>query len=135
MLAGVAGGTAIAKGLGPAHAMANALGDRGFHHGMLCAIALPIAVEIVAPHVLEKMQLLAAVPGFRGSARVSDALRDLNSRLGIPASLQEAGFGDANIDELATDAAASPFNRSSPYVPTVGEYRKMFTAALRGDQK
>jgi len=132
MLAGVAGGTAIGKGLGPAHAMANALGDRGLHHGLLCAMALPIAVEIVAPHAPEKMKQLAAAPVFRGSARVSDALRDLNSSLGIPASLRELDFGNADIDELAIDAAASPFNRSSPYVPTVDEYRAMFTAALQG---
>jgi alcohol dehydrogenase class IV len=135
MLAGVTGGITIAKGLGPAHAMANALGDRGFHHGLLCAIALPIVVDVVAPHVPEKMKLLGPVLGVRRGEHVSDALRDLNSRVDIPDSLRDADFGDVDIDELATDAAASPFNRASPYVPTADEYRAMFATALEGRRK
>jgi alcohol dehydrogenase class IV len=135
MLAGIAGGMAIAKGLGPAHAMANALGDRGFHHGLLCAIALPIAVEFVAPHAPEKMKLLEPALGLRSGECVSDALRELNTRVGIAASLRDAGFGDFDIDDLANDAAASPFNLTSPYTPTLMEYRAMFATALGGKRK
>jgi 4-hydroxybutyrate dehydrogenase len=131
-LAGIAGGMAIAKGLGPVHAMANALGDRGFHHGLLCAISLPIALDVVGSHVPEKMKWLGQAFALKRRECVSQVVRDLNSRLGIPESLRDAGFGDVAIDELATDAAASPFNRSSPYVPTSDEYRMMFSMAFEG---
>jgi alcohol dehydrogenase class IV len=132
MLAGVAGGAAIAKGLGPAHAMANALGDRGLHHGLLCAVALPIAVDIVGPHVPEKMDHLAGAFNVDRGEDVSHSLRELNASVGIPASLYAVGFSNASIDELAADAVASPFNRSSPYVPTADEYNKMFSIAVKG---
>ena len=131
-LAGIAGGIAIAKGLGPAHAMANALGNRGFHHGLLCAIALPVAIEVVAPHVPGKMKKLAEALGLDRSARISSVLRELNSCVGVPASLGDAGFGAADFEELATDAVASPFNRASPYVPTFDEYCAMFAITLHG---
>ncbi len=133
-LAGIAGGMAIANGLGPAHAIANALGDCGFHHGLLCAIALPIALDVVGPHVPEKMQRLARAFDLNRGTSVSDAARELNSRVGIPNSMHDVGFGDIDIDELAADAAASPFNRSTPYVPTVEEYRTMFAVAFEGSR-
>jgi 4-hydroxybutyrate dehydrogenase len=134
MLGGFAGGTAIAKGLGPAHAMANALGDRGFHHGLLCAISLPIALDVVGAHVREKMEKLAHAFDLKRGESVSHAVRDLNFRVGIPDSLNEAGFGDVDIDELAADATASPFNKASSYVPTSDEYRTMFAIAIEGRQ-
>ncbi len=132
MLAGVAGGMAIAKGLGPAHAMANALGDRGLHHGLLCAIALPIALDVVGRHVPEKMRQLAQAFALKSVRSISPAMRDLNSRVGIPDSLRDIGFDAIDLDELAADAAASPFNRTSPYVPTAREYRTMFEIAFQG---
>ena len=134
-LAGIAGGVAIAKGLGPVHAMANGLGHRGFHHGLLCAIALPVALDVVGPHVCEKMQRLAHAFDLKPGARVSHSVRELNSRVGLPNSLRDVGFGKIDLDELAADAAASPFNRSSPYVPTTEEYRTMFAVAFAGSRR
>ena len=132
MLAGVAGGTAIAKGLGPAHAMANALGDRGFHHGLLCAIVLPAAVDAVSLHVPEKINRLAQAFNLKPGESISRAMRELNSRVGVPNRLRDIGFDNITIDELTSDAVASPFNRASPYVPTADEYRAMFVSAFEG---
>jgi 4-hydroxybutyrate dehydrogenase len=130
MLAGVEGGMCIAKGLGPAHAMANTFGDRGFHHGMLCALSLPESLDVVAKHAPEKMRRIAEAMKLQRGKSVADAIRDLNARVGMPSSLAEIGFTTLNIDELAQDAAASPFNRASPYAPTPKEYAAMIRKVL-----
>jgi 4-hydroxybutyrate dehydrogenase len=133
-LSGIAGGIAIASGLGPAHAMANALGDRGLHHGMLCAISLPVALDVVGPAAPQKMKSVARAMNLKQGESVPGALRALNARVGIPATLTDAGFGEADIDGLANDAVASPFNRTSPYVPTLDKYRGMFAMVLNGER-
>ena len=122
MAAAFAGGVAIHKGLGPAHALALACGDQGIHHGVLAAVALPLAAALVTPHVPAKAARAAAAMGLEDPAGLSGALRALNRALGLPATYREAGYRAGPIDLLANQAAASPFNRTSPYTPTVAEY-------------
>lgn len=92
MAAAFAGGAAIHKGLGPAHAMALACGDQDVHHGMLVAAALPHTVALVAPHAPAKADRAGAALGLSSGADIPGALRALNSTLGLPASYHEAGY-------------------------------------------
>lgn len=130
MAAAFAGGAAIHKGLGPAHAVALACGDQDLHHGMLVAAALPLTVALVAPHAPAKAARIAAALGLDGSAGIPDALRTLNAALGLPASYREAGYRAGSVEALVESMAASPFNRTSPYVPTRDEYRAVITMLL-----
>jgi 4-hydroxybutyrate dehydrogenase len=131
MIAAFAGGAAIQKGLGPAHAVALACGDQDLHHGTLIAVALPLTVELVASRAPAKAARLAAELGLRTGADLAEAIRVLTKSLGLPASLREAGYRASSIDALVDIMIQSPFNRTSPYSPTRREYREI-TMELMG---
>lgn len=130
MAAAFAGGAAIHKGLGPAHAMALACGDQDVHHGMLVAAALPHTVALVAPHAPAKADRAAAALGLSSGAEIPMALRALNGALGLPTSYREAGYRSETIDALVDSMAASPFNRASPYKPVAADYRNILGTLL-----
>ena len=130
MAAAFAGGAAIHKGLGPAHAVALTCSDQDLHHGLLVAAALPHTVALVAPHAPAKADRVAAALGLPDRAGIPDALRALNAALGLPAGYREIGYRAASVEALADHMAASPFNRASPYKPTAGDYRTILGALL-----
>jgi 4-hydroxybutyrate dehydrogenase len=125
MVAAFAGGAAIHKGLGPAHAIAVACGDQDLHHGTLIGVALPHTVGVVAAHSLAKAARVAAVLGLRSGAEIASALKALNGSLNLPATLQAAGYRPGPIDHLVDTMVGSPFNRTTPYAPTAKEYREI----------
>lgn len=130
MTAAFAGGAAIHKGLGPAHAIALACGDQDLHHGMLVAAALPHTLAIVAPHAPVKAARVARALGLPHWTDIPDALRALNATLRLPTSYREAGYRAASVDALVASMVASPFNRTSPYKPTHEDYSAILTALL-----
>lgn len=130
MAVAFAGGAAIHKGLGPAHAVALACGDRDVHHGSLVAAALPHTVALVIPHAPAKADRVAAALGLADRAAIPDALRALNAALGLPATYREAGYEAASVEALVDSMAASPFNRASPYKPTRQDYLGIITLLL-----
>jgi 4-hydroxybutyrate dehydrogenase len=129
MAAAYAGGIAINKGLGPAHAVALACSDQDLHHGTLIAVALPAAVSLVAPHLPHKAARLATALGARDSAEVAVMLRELTATVGLPHSLKRAGY-NGEVQGLTDKLISSPFNRTSPYVPSAAEYRQMAVELL-----
>lgn len=128
--AAFAGGAAIHKGLGPAHAIAITCGDQDLHHGVLIAAALPLTIGLVAPHAPVKAARAAAALGLGGGAEIAGALRDLVRALGLPASLREAGYRPGPVGEMVEATLRSPFNGTSPYKPTRDEYRATLQALL-----
>jgi 4-hydroxybutyrate dehydrogenase len=127
MMAAVAGGIAIYKGLGPAHAIANTCGDHGLHHGMLVAVALPPVLRLVAAKVPERLLALAGAIGVADEAAFADAVAALNAAVGMPETIGALGYGPCDLNEMARDAAASAFNRSAPYRPTTDEYKGLIS--------
>ena len=131
MAAAFMGGVAIHKGLGPVHAIAISCGDQGLHHGSLVAAALPGTVELVAQHVPEKASRAAHSLGLPGVKDLAPALKGLVSSMGLPSSLAEAGYKAHSLSALVELVIASPFNRSSPYIPTPVEYHDLVMALLQ----
>ena len=130
MMAAFAGGAAIHKGLGPAHAVALACGDQDIHHGTLIAAALPHTTRLLAQHVPGKAAHVAAAMGLGHGEEIGDALAALTGSLGLPATIRAAGYRMDDLDKLVAELVASPFNRTSPYVPTSDEYRSLALALL-----
>ena len=128
MAAAFAGGAAIHKGLGPAHAVALSCGDQDLHHGALIAAVLPAVIGLVASHVPVKAARIAATLGLRGPQDLVPALASLIEALGLPPDLRAAGYRARSIDALVETIVASPFNRTSAYVPTPAEYRSIVGA-------
>jgi 4-hydroxybutyrate dehydrogenase len=125
MAAAYAGGIAINKGLGPAHAIALACSNQDLHHGTLIGVGLPTAVTLVAPHLPAKAARVRAALGLPDTAELGAELRDLIAAVGLPASLRQAGYRGGSVDQLTGLLLKSPFNRSSPYVPREEEFRQV----------
>ncbi|MBU1815650.1 MAG: iron-containing alcohol dehydrogenase [Gammaproteobacteria bacterium] len=130
MVASFAGGVAIHKGLGPAHAIALACGDQRMHHGTLVAAALPGAMEIAAAKLPALTDRVAEALQLASRFELASALRKLNASLGLPSHLGHAGYRISDPDELIKAMASSPFNRTAAYAPTADEYRAMTNALL-----
>lgn len=126
MAAAFAGGAAIHNGLGPAHAVALACADQHVHHGTVIGVALPSTTRLLATHFSAKAARVAMAAG-NGNADLGDALRTLIGSLGLPATLDAAGYQVGASEALVAAMVASPFNRSSPYVPTPAEYGAILT--------
>ena len=128
MAAAFAGGAAIHKGLGPAHAVALVCGDQDIHHGTLIGIALPPTVALLARARPAKAARLCTAMGLREDSDIGHALADLVASLDLPTTLSGAGYRLNEPDEAAEAMAASPFNRTSPYAPTRADYRAVISA-------
>jgi len=125
MMAALEGGMSISKGLGPAHALGNTFGDRGFRHGTLVTMALPRVLSFIEKYATSQMDRLAEAMGLPSRGAVPDAVKAFNARLGLPSSLREIGYPDGDRDEMADDAAKSFFNAWSPHRPTQAEYKTL----------
>ena len=123
MAAAFAGGAAIHKGLGPAHAIALVCADQDIHHGTLIAAALPVTTDLLTHRVPGKAAKVAAALGLQRGEEIAPALRALMRDLGLPPTYKEAGYVAGSLDTLTDGVVASHFNRTSAYVPTRGEYR------------
>lgn len=123
MAAAYAGGVAIHKGLGPAHAVALACGDQHAHHGTLVAVALPHTTQLLAQHLPVKAARMAVGLGLSSTASIGEALSQLIRALRLPETLSAAGYKVNDFERFIADLVASPFNRSSPYAPREAEYR------------
>ena len=123
MAAAFAGGAAIHKGLGPAHAVALVCGDQDVHHGTLIAVALPRTTQMLAEHVPEKAARLKRAIGLGEADDLPTALRELVASLGLPGTLAATGWQMGDADQLVDAMLNSHFNRTSPYTPTAADYR------------
>ena len=125
MAAAFAGGAAIHKGLGPAHAIALACSDQHLHHGVLIAAVLPLTSGMAVRHVPAKAARIRAALGQPDSFDVGSALKNLVGALNLPANLRSAGYVAGSLTSLVDDLVASPFNRTSPFVPSRDQYKTM----------
>lgn len=130
MAAAFAGGAAIHKGLGPAHAIAVTCGDQDLHHGMLVAGALPWTISLVARHLSAKAERIAQAIGLEADIDLGEALAGLNRAVGLHESYRELGYRTTSLEKLTRDVGNSPFNRMCPYVPSQEEYRSILKTLL-----
>jgi alcohol dehydrogenase class IV len=131
MMAALQGGmTLSSKGAGPAHAIANTVGDRGFHHGTLVTIVLPAVLRMLEPHARDKMRLLAEAVGAPPGKSAADQIEAMNHKLGMPAHLRGLGYEAGDLDEMAADCAASHFNARSAYKPSQADFRATLREAI-----
>lgn len=132
MAAAFAGGAAIQKGLGPAHAVALVCGDQHVHHGTLIGIALPHTTRLLERALPAKAGRLRTAMGLEPDADLGGFLAGLIASLGLPTTLAAVGYRIGERDQVVAAMAASPFNRTSPYAPTGEEYRGIVSEIVGG---
>jgi 4-hydroxybutyrate dehydrogenase len=127
MVAALEGGMAIQMGLGPGHAIANATGDQGLHHGAMVTIAMPTVLRAMDKHVADKTKILAEALGAKPGQSAGDVVEALNERVGLPATMRALGYKGGDFDDMAQDCAKSHFLGRSPYRPSAAEFKSMLT--------
>jgi alcohol dehydrogenase len=105
--------------LGATHACANPLtAHYGTTHGVAIALMLPHVVRWNAVHVAGRYAELERIAGLgagrRPGARLAERLEELRRAGGLPASLREIGVPQAELSQLAADAAVQRTGTFNP---------------------
>ncbi len=144
MSTSVQGALAFQKGLGAVHSLSHSLGGKNprLHHGTLNAVFLPAVVRFnaQAESVIKerRMQRMAGAMGLSvtddaaGSAAsaIADAIREMNTRLALPAGLRAMGVEPAWFDRIIEGAMADHCHKTNPRLATPEEYRAMLDASM-----
>lgn len=132
MAAAAMGATAFQKGLGAIHALSHPIGAHHHtHHGTTNAVVMGPVLEFNKPKVRRALaraaNYLSISGGFDGFCAF---VAQLNSDLGIPASLSDLGVKDPDIDRLVASALTDPSCGGNPVKLTQSNTRKLLLSCL-----
>ena len=140
MSASMQGAMAFQKGLGCVHSLSHSLGgvNPRLHHGTLNAVFLPAvllfnapAPSIQAEQRLQRLALAIGLPGCDAQGQaLADAVRALNSRLGLPSGLAAMGVTPALFEQVIDGAMADHCHKTNPRIATRDDYRAMLQASM-----
>ena len=134
MMASTEGAMAFSKGLGAVHSMSHAIGanqELGLHHGTLNAVILPSVLRFNQDHVGNKYSRIARAMGKSESINLATEIEKLNERIGMPSNLSEMGVTEDMIPDLIAHAMTDPSNITTPRVPSLEEWEKLFLEAMQ----
>lgn len=130
MKAAMMGAVAFQKGLGVCHSLAHPLSsEKGLHHGLANALCLPAVVDfngLVVPERVERVRRLLDLT----ATSLSNALRALREKLGLPSGLGAEGVTKADIPRLADKAMEDACHRSNPRACTREDMVKLYDLSL-----
>ena len=134
MMASTEGAMAFSKGLGAVHSMSHAIGanqELGLHHGTLNAVILPSVLRFNQDHVGNKYSRIARAMGKSETINLAAEIEKLNEKIGMPSNLEEMGVTEDMIPDLITHAMTDPSNITTPRVPSLEEWEKLFLEAMQ----
>jgi alcohol dehydrogenase class IV len=136
MSASLQGALAFQKGLGCVHSLSHSLGgiDPRLHHGTLNAIFLPAVIEfnMAAESVKRENCLPRMAEAMRigDPAKVPDAIREMNIKIGLPKGLAEAGVERGSFQEIIKRALLDHCHKTNPRIATNEDYREILEASM-----
>jgi 4-hydroxybutyrate dehydrogenase len=140
MSASMQGAMAFQKGLGCVHSLSHSLGgvNPRLHHGTLNAMFLPAVVRFnaAAPSIQQerRLQRMAQAIGLPGcdsqGGELSEALREINTRLGLPSGLRAMGVDEALFERVIDGAMADHCHKTNPRIANRDDYRQMLADSL-----
>ena len=136
MSASMQGAMAFQKGLGCVHSLSHSLGgvDPRLHHGTLNAIFLPAVVtfnaEAETVRKENRLQRMAQAMGLQSAGDISDAIRDMNARLGLPGGLAEIGVQRDWFDRIIQGALADHCHKTNPRIASRADYEALLAASM-----
>ncbi|WP_372827108.1 iron-containing alcohol dehydrogenase [Polaromonas sp.] len=136
MSASMQGAMAFQKGLGCVHSLSHSLGgvDPRLHHGSLNAMFLPAVIRFNAgAESIQKenrLERMAYAMGLAVGSNVAEAVRDMNTRLGLPTGLAAMGVTREQFPDIIKGAMADHCHKTNPRIASAGEYEEMLEASL-----
>ena len=134
MMASTEGAMAFSKGLGAVHSMSHAIGanqELRLHHGTLNAVILPSVLRFNQDHIGNKYSRIARAMGKNESINLATEIEKLNEKIGMPSNLSEMGVTEDMIPDLIAHAMTDPSNITTPRVPSLEEWEKLFLEAMQ----
>jgi alcohol dehydrogenase class IV len=135
MMAALEGGLTFQKGLGAVHALSHPLGSLkqvSLHHGTLNAVLLPNVLEFNKSHAEAKYATIRQRLGLNDGVGLADYVRDLNSRLGMPAMLADMGVPRDSFALIAKSATEDHSSATNPRPACEADYQAILEAAYAG---
>ncbi len=136
MSASMQGALAFQKGLGAVHSLSHSLGgaDPRLHHGTLNAMFLPAVVRFNAQaesiRKERRLERMAHAMGLASASDISEAIQDMNARLGLPTGLAEMGVTRDLFPRIIEGALADHCHKTNPRIATAEEYEAILAESL-----
>ena len=130
MKAAMMGAVAFQKGLGVCHSLAHPLSsEKNLHHGLSNALCLPAVVDFNNAAVPDRVERVRRVVDLTATS-LSNALRALREKVGLPGGLSAEGVTKADIPKLAEKAMEDACHRSNPRPCTREDMAKLYELSL-----
>jgi 4-hydroxybutyrate dehydrogenase len=130
MKAAMMGAVAFQKGLGVCHSLAHPLSsEKNMHHGLANALCLPAVVDfnnVVVPERVERVRRAVDLT----ATSLSNALRSLREKIGLPNGLGAEGVTKSDIPKLAEKAMEDACHRLNPRPCTREDMVKLYELSL-----
>lgn len=133
LMGAIEAGMTMANGLGAVHALSHALGglpSPQLHHGTVNAVLLPAVMTFNAPHCEAHYARLRQAFGLAPGTDLIEAIRSLNTAIGIPAGLGAMGLREEQISAVAEAALRDINALTNPARPTQAEFEQMLRASM-----
>ena len=134
MMGALMGATAFQKGLGIVHSLAHPLSTLvDMHHGLANAVMIPYGMRFNQSVSGPRMKVIAETIGLQNASAEGFIawLRDLNQKLGIPASLKSLNVNSSHIEKLADLAIKDPCHGSNEKPVTQADFLKIYQEAIQ----
>jgi alcohol dehydrogenase class IV len=133
MMASMMGAIAFQKGLGLVHSLAHALSTvADFHHGYANGVMIDRALRFNLECSGEKFKRMAQVVGLEEETGEAFLrwLREIKTRIGIPADLKAAGVDRGELDRLARLAFEDTCHMNNPRPVREDDFRAIYTESF-----
>lgn len=130
MKAAMMGAVAFQKGLGVCHSLAHPLSsEKNLHHGLANALCLPAVCDFnnaVVPDRIERVRRLTDLT----ATSLSNGLRALREKIGLPSGLAAEGITKGDIAKLADKAMEDACKAQNPRPVTRSDVVKLYELSL-----
>ncbi|MGL5002533.1 MAG: iron-containing alcohol dehydrogenase, partial [Casimicrobium sp.] len=136
MSASMQGAMAFQKGLGCVHSLSHSLGgvNPKLHHGTLNAMFLPAVIafnaSVESVRKEKRLERMAYAMGLSSHDDIGEAIREMNSRLGLPSGLNAMKVERDWFAKVIDGALADHCHKTNPRVATAEDYREMLNASM-----
>lgn len=130
MKAAMMGAVAFQKGLGVCHSLAHPLSsEKSLHHGLANALCLPAVCDFNNGAVPDRIERLRRCVDLTATS-LSNALRVLREKVGLPGGLAAVGITKADIPKLVDKAMQDACYALNPRSVSRDEMAKLYELSL-----